>query len=145
MIYALRRDVEAKSSAGLVPGNVRLKKYKRARPIVLRMNIGDCIQILFQNLLDPNRADDNQPATRTASIHAVGLQLRNSILDDGSNVGTNPSSLVAPGNNTIYTLYAEKEGNHLLYSTAATTGGEGDGGSLPMGLFGSVNIEPRIR
>src|SRR6185503_9825772 len=50
MIYALRRDVEAKSSAGLVPGNVRLKKYKRARHIVLRMNVGDCIQILFQNL-----------------------------------------------------------------------------------------------
>ena len=143
MIYALRRDVEAKSTAGLVPGNVRLKKYKRARPITLRMNIGDCIQILFQNLLDPQRADDNQPATRTASIHAVGLQLRNSILDDGSNVGKNPSSLVAPGNSITYTLYAEKEGNHLLYSTAATTGGEGDGGSLPMGLFGAVNIEPR--
>ncbi len=143
MIYALRSDVEAKSSAGLVPGNVRLKKYKRARPIVLRMNVGDCIKILFQNLLDPNRADDNQPATRTASIHAVGLQLRNSILDDGSNVGQNPSSLVAPGNSITYTLYAEKEGNHLLYSTAATTGGEGDGGSLPMGLFGAINIEPR--
>ena len=143
MIYALRRDVEAKSSAGLVPGNVRLKKYKRARPVVLRMNVGDCIQILFQNLLDPNRADDNQPATRTASIHAVGLQLKTSILDDGSNVGKNPSSLVAPGNSITYTLYAEKEGGHLLYSTAATTGGEGDGGSLPMGLFGAINIEPK--
>ena len=63
--------------------------------------------------------------------------------DAGSNVGTNPSSLVAPGNSIIYTLYAEKEGNHVLYSTAATTGGEGDGGSLPMGLFGAINIEPR--
>ena len=143
MIYALRGDVKAKSTGGLVPGNVVLKDYKRARPLVLRMNVGDCIQILFQNLLDPNRADDNQPATRTAGIHAVGLQLRNGILDDGSNVGTNPSSLVAPGNSITYTLYAEKEGNHLIYSTAATTGGEGDGGSLPMGLFGSVNIEPR--
>ena len=109
MIYALRarRETEVRLD-GLVPGNVRLKKYKRARPIVLRMNIGDCIQILFQNLLDPNRADDNQPATRTASIHVVGLQLKNSILDDGSNVGTNPSSLVAPGNSITYTLYARK-------------------------------------
>src|SRR4051794_3554797 len=143
MIYALRRDVKAKTSAGLVPGNVILKDYKRARPIVLRMNVGDCLQILFQNLLDPNRADEDQPATRTAGIHAVGLQLRNSILDDGSNVGTNPSSLVAPGNSITYTLYAEKEGNHLMYSSAATTGGEGDGGSLPTGLFGSVNVEAR--
>jgi hypothetical protein len=143
MIYALRRDVKAKTSAGLVPGNVTLKDYKRARPIVLRMNIGDCLQILFQNLLDPERVDDGQPATRTAGIHAVGLQLRNSILDDGSNVGTNPSSLVAPGGSITYTLYAEKEGNHLMYSSAATTGGEGDGGSLPMGLFGAINIEAK--
>src|ERR687897_593013 len=52
MIYALRRDVKAKTTAGLVPGNVQLKDYKRARPITLRMNVGDCIQILFQNLLD---------------------------------------------------------------------------------------------
>ncbi|HEX6284183.1 MAG TPA: hypothetical protein VFZ71_04885, partial [Pyrinomonadaceae bacterium] len=143
MIYALRGDVRAKSSAGLVAGNVQLKEYKRARPIVLRMNVGDCLEILFQNLLDPNRADDNQPATRTASVHVVGLQLKNSILDDGSNVGKNPSSLVGPGQSISYTLYAEKEGNHLLYSTAATTGGEGNGGSLPMGLFGAVNVEPK--
>jgi hypothetical protein len=142
MIYALKRDVQAKTSAGLVPGNVQLKDYKRARPITLRMNVGDCIQITFQNLLDPARANKNQPATRTASIHVVGLNLRNSILDDGSNVGTNPSSLVAPGQSIVYTLYADKEGNQLLYSTAATTGGQGNGGSLPMGLFGSVNVEP---
>ena len=109
MIYALRRDVKAKpssTSTALTPGNVVLKDYKRARPIALRMNVGDCLQILFQNLLDPQRADDNQPATRTAGIHAVALNLRNSILDDGSNVGTNPNSLVAPGNSITYTLYA---------------------------------------
>lgn len=143
MIYALRRDVMPKSGTILSPGNVRLKPYKRARPIVLRMNMGDCIQVKFQNLLDPNRADDNQPATRTASVHVVGMQLRNDILDDGSNVGVNPSSVIEPEKEIVYTLYAEKEGNHLLYSTAATTGGEGNGGSLPMGLFGSVNVEPR--
>jgi hypothetical protein len=30
-----------------------------------------------------------------------------------------------------------------MYSTAATTGGEGDGGTLSEGLFGSVNVEVR--
>ena len=145
MVYALRRDVKPKSGTGttLSPGNVTLKDYKRARPIVLRMNVGDCIQISFQNLLDPTRADKNQPNTRTASIHAEGMQLRNSILDDGSNVGTNPSSLVAPGQSIVYTLFAQKEGNHLLYSTATTTSGEGDGGTLPFGLFGSLNVEAK--
>ena len=30
-----------------------------------------------------------------------------------------------------------------MFSSAATTGGEGDGGTLAEGLFGSVNVEPR--
>ena len=105
------------------------------------MNVGDCLQINFQNLLDPVRADEDQPATRTASVHVHGLQLVGSIASDGSNVGENPSSLVAPAASATYTYFAEREGNHLLYSTAATTGGEGDGGSLAMGLFGSVNVQ----
>jgi len=144
MIYALRRDVvPINTSLGLVAGNVQLRPDKRPRPIVLRMNVGDCLQISFQNLLDPTRADDDQPATRTAAVHVQGLELVGSIASDGSNVGVNASSLVAPGGSATYTYYAEREGNHLLYSTAANTGGEGNGGSLPMGLFGSVNVEVR--
>ncbi|MEA2206561.1 MAG: manganese oxidase [Blastocatellia bacterium] len=162
MIYALNRDVvPIDANKGLTPGNVRLRDGKRARPIVLRMNIGDCLRISFQNLLAPDEGDDNadegdcanattpeqkrrcdQPRTRTASAHVQGLQLVSSILDDGSFVGKNPSSLVAPGGTATYTYYADKEGANLLYSTAATTGGEGDGGSLANGLFGVVNVEP---
>jgi hypothetical protein len=144
MMYALRRDVASiDTTQGLVAGNVKLKIYKRPRPLALRMNEGDCLQISFQNLLEPYRANDNQPATRTASAHVVGLQLVGGIASDGSNVGKNASSLVAPGGSAIYTYYAQREGNHLLYSTAATTGGEGNGGSLAMGLFGAVNVEKR--
>jgi hypothetical protein len=73
----------------------------------------------------------------------MGLQLVGSILSDGSNVGQNQSSLVAPGASGTFTYIAQREGNHLVYSTAATTGGEGDGGSLAMGLFGSVNVEQK--
>jgi len=146
MIYALRRDVEPIVAAkGLVEGNVRLrsgKHAKRARPIVLRMNIGDCLRVEFQNLLSPAPKDD-QPYTRATSVHVQGLQLVNSIQDDGSFVGKNPSSLVLPGGKASYTFYATREGGYVLYSTGATTGGEGDGGSLAFGLFGSVNVEPR--
>jgi manganese oxidase len=142
MIYALRRDVAPINPAlGLVPGNVQLRIDKRARPIVLRMNVGDCLQISFQNLLDPDRAHEDQPATRTASVHVQGLALVGSIASDGSNVGVNSNSLVAPGGSRTYTYYAGREGNHLLYSTAATTGGEGNGGALSMGVFGSVNVQ----
>src|ERR1051325_8061922 len=59
MIFALRNDVRAiDPTAGLIAGNVQLKEYKRPRPLVLRMNIGDCLQILFQNLLASPRKDE---------------------------------------------------------------------------------------
>lgn len=143
MIFALRRDVVPSGPGGLAPGNVRLREDKRPRPLVLRANVGDCLQVKFQNLLAAVPADAEQPATRKASVHVMGMQLVGSIASDGSNVGANASSLVAPGGSATYTFYAEREGPNLLYSTAATTGGEGDGGSLNSGLFGAVNIEPR--
>jgi len=55
MIYALKSDVVPIDPAkGLVPGNVQLRAGKRARPIVLRMNTGDCLVINFTNLLIPD-------------------------------------------------------------------------------------------
>ncbi|MBK7874305.1 MAG: copper oxidase [Planctomycetes bacterium] len=149
MVYALRRDVvntttgQGESQGGVLSaGNVRLRDDKRPRPLVLRMNVGDCLSIQFQNLLR-NAPLPHQPATRTAGVHAVGMQLVSGIGDDGSNVGANATSLVGPGGSRTYTLYAEREGNFVFYSTAANTGGEGDGGSINAGLFGMINVEPR--
>jgi hypothetical protein len=144
MMFALERDVVAINPAlPKGPGNVQLRPDKRPRPLALRVNVGQKLQINFKNWLAPAPKDNDQPATRTASVHVMGMQLVNAIMDDGSKVGTNPTSLVSPGGTATYTFYAEREGNHLLYSSAATTGGEGNGGSLSMGLFGSVNVEPK--
>ena len=58
MIYALKRDVVAiDPSKGLVAGNVQLRPGKRPRPVALRLNVGDCIQIMFTNLLAPDPAN----------------------------------------------------------------------------------------
>lgn len=148
MIFALKQNVIAKDNSPLTPlvaGQVMLKKDKRPRPMVLRMNVGDCLTINFTNLLDPNKANishgDEQPATRKASVRAIGMQLVGSIASDGSYVGANASSLVDPGGIAVYTFYAEREGPHMLYSAGTTTGGEGDGGSLNAGLFGAINVE----
>lgn len=188
MLYALRRDVvvskdddevgegsfqqEYKLADGraipltddpvtdkLLAGNVRLRPDKRPRPIVLRVNEGDCLKVVFTNMLSPDRdgeehvidpetgreisIDSDEPATRSASIHVNGLELFKSIESDGTNVGFNKSSLAAPGETKTYTWIAKKEGGYLLYSMAAAAGGEGDGGQLGLGLFGSVNVEPR--
>ena len=141
MMFALKRDVVPISGSTLGAGNVKLRPGKRPRPLTLRANQGDCLQIVFTSLLSPT-PKNNQPGTRAASVHVMGMQLRNSIEDDGSRVGNNASSLVEPGATRTYTLYAEKEGTFLLYSTAQTTGGDGDGGQISRGLFGALNVEP---
>src|ERR1043165_2904260 len=143
MIYALKQDVVAIDPAkGLVAGNVRLRSDKRPRPIVLRMNSGDCLRITFTNLLSPSPLSD-QPATRSAGIHVMGMELVDGISSDGANVGNNAPNLIGPGSSTVYTFTATREGNNLMYSSGATTGGEGDGGTLSAGLFGSVNVEAK--
>lgn len=143
MMYALRRDVVPISGTEPGAGNATLRLDKRPRPIVLRMNVGDCLTIKFTNWLAPSPVNDEQPATRAASVRVIGMQLVGGIASDGSNVGANASSLVPPGGSASYTLHAEREGGYLLYSGGAIAGGEGDGGSIPAGLFGAVNVQPR--
>lgn len=142
MVFALKRDVVTiDPSKGFTPGNVQLRPDKRPRPIVLRANVGDCLQIVFTNWLDPMRTDPAQPQTRSTSLHVNGLEWAGSSSDDGSNVGKNSSSLVGPGSTTVYTLHAAAEGTYLLYSGSSGVGGA-SGGQITEGLFGSVNVQP---
>jgi hypothetical protein len=140
LIFALKRDVSF-DAQGKALG---LKDYKRARPIVLRANEGDCLEITLENDIVPYNLGPNQiPGTTQVSIHVQGMQLVDNISDDGSFVGRNQSSLAPiaapPGNKKIYKLFAEHEGTFLLYT-------EGDsstlGGQLQQGLFGAVNVQP---
>ncbi|MGB8841008.1 MAG: hypothetical protein WCC64_08030 [Aliidongia sp.] len=91
---------------------------------------------------------NGQTCTRAAGVHVAGMEEGNvdATLGDGSFVGANPSSLVAPGEKIDYTLRAPAEGVFLMYSTAANAStnfsGGGVGGQLSAGLFGSVVVEP---
>lgn len=90
----------------------------------------------------PAQEEPDYPTTRSASIHVNGLDYVN-IDADGANVGKNNSSLAEPGTSKTYTWYARQEGGYFFYSAGALAGGEGDGGQLGLGLFGSVNVEPK--
>jgi hypothetical protein len=138
MQYALKRDV-VQTSAGVY----QLKPGKRPRPIVLRVNVGDCLKVNFTNRLQDPRPHDDSTKTRNASMHVNGLDYVDGLNSDGANVGQNLSSLVKPGDSTTYTWYAAKQGVYLMNSMGAAAGGEGDGGQVDLGLFGSVNVEPR--
>lgn len=59
MVYALRRDLDSSSQwtsdteAVERAGRVSLRPDKRPRPLVLRVNEGDCIEVTFWNMLTP--------------------------------------------------------------------------------------------
>ncbi|HEY6350690.1 MAG TPA: hypothetical protein VI636_14900 [Candidatus Angelobacter sp.] len=159
MMYALKRDVVPKSNPNgpscadsdttCTPGNVMLRPDKRPRPMVLRANQGDLLQIEFTNYIsNPANCPANTPpppplgqtCTRNAGVHVAGLELVKTIQDDSSFVGANsPSGLVAPGQTGTFNYFAKSQGNFLLYSF---DDGTGNIGQWDTGLFGSVNVQP---
>ena len=147
--------------------NFKLRVGKRPRPLVLRMNVGDMLEIHFENWLQSITAPavpqtptqqlaDLKPfqqKTRYAGIHVNGLELvsqevrgPDDIKSDGSWVGKNPSGLLQPlstatngdPQSITYRLYARDTGTFLLTSGADTTVHQ-----LNAGLFGAVNVQPQ--
>jgi manganese oxidase len=161
MIYALRRDVVNTDSnlplslgGAAVPGKVQLRPDKRPRPLVLRIATGDCLTVTLTNLLTPNANPrkeevieplkiDEQVADRHVSFTAQGMQLVDSINDDGTYVGRNPKAQAAPGEVKRYRLFGEKEGSFVVTSHGATFGGEGAAGNAANGLFAQIVVQPK--
>ena len=118
MIFALKRDIvpinPARNPDGekLSPGNVMLRPDKRPRPIVLRVNMGQYLEIHFTNLLSPVPKNVAEPSTRYAGVHVNGLELvqvpgpngasQPGINSDATWVGANENGLAAPGETKIY-------------------------------------------
>jgi hypothetical protein len=150
-----------------MPGSVTLRPDKRPRPLVLRMGAGDCMTITLSNLLAPvanpfqvaGPADcdvnnpgevrsgipftceiDDQVAARNVSLRFQGTELVSSIDDDGSFVGVNDSSLIAPGMARTFTIRAPKDGAFLGVSYGSVIGGQGLGGQTANGLWAVLNV-----
>jgi hypothetical protein len=146
----LKDDGELKSVASELVGlcgKVRLRDDKRARPLVLRANKGDCLEITFANLLSPQPPlafsdlvnKKFPPPTRWAGLNATGLELVGDINSDSSWVGQNAiSSLAKNGEIKTYRWYATEEGTFLLYSGADMDSGY----QANSGLFGAIHVEP---
>ena len=148
MVFALEGDAVG----------AQLRADKRPRPIVLRANVGDCIEIKLTNkipaanfkitTITPN------PQTSEVSLHVQGMEWVKGPQDDGSFVGTNNSSLATPQppqfpppsgttwppNQQTYTLYAKAEGTYLMYSMGDTSS---IGSHITNGLFGALNVQPK--
>lgn len=145
MVFALAKDVVGDATEGWM-----LRPDKRPRPMVLRVRQGDCLQITLTNRLPAAPPSPSSPVppplatvTNQVSLHVQGMELVNSIDDDGTFVGQNATSLIELGKTKTYTLYAAQTGAYLLYSASSTFGGSASGGGqITNGLFGAVNVEP---
>jgi manganese oxidase len=199
MIYALSRDVIDLDSgkaldqpgASARPCRVALRSDKRPRPLVMRGNVGDKLEVNFTNLLCPSALgtpgndpyatefmipgaaieagrppctglfcgplnddiygtdgyvaphDFNRPNTRIASMMFNGVT--HDVKAPGYNSWDPRQTGIAgiePGQSITYRLVLEREGAYLFYDNGAPAGGEGDGGSNVMGLYGMLNVEP---
>src|SRR6185369_5693687 len=73
-VFALRSDT---IKTGL--GNLQLRPGKRPRPIVLRANVGDCLQVSFQAAIPASNFSNTTPqspaiATTEVSLHIQGQE-----------------------------------------------------------------------
>ena len=127
-----------------LPGKVALRPDKRPRPIVLRANVGDCLDITFTNLIHSS----SSPVTKWASVHIEGTEAFSTREDNaaaianmGTFTGKNPNGLTAPGARNHYSLYVPAEGAYVLYS-GADNFSNFLAGQQTYGLFGSLNVQP---
>jgi hypothetical protein len=170
MIFVLKSDLVPKVANQPVGfKNFKLRPSKRPRPIVLRMNVGDLLEIHFENWLqsltspavnDGQKTQDLasklpfKQLTRYAGIHVNGLDLvpqtlggADGIKSDGSSVGTNASSLLPPRSTTEGMPEAQSI-TYRLYARDSgtfllTSGSDTTVHQLNAGLFGAVNVQPR--
>ncbi|MEK6337382.1 MAG: hypothetical protein AABM67_20865 [Acidobacteriota bacterium] len=156
LIFALRKDTVIINYQG--QNYFQLRKGKRPRPLVLRANVGDCLEIKFTNGIPPQKFGPPLVpnvtrasagiGTQEVSLHIQGMEWATGPGDDGSFVGRNESSLASatprpspmPPGTQVYKVRAKAEGTFLLYSMGDTST---QGMQLERGLFGALNVQPK--
>ncbi|MBI5288779.1 MAG: hypothetical protein HY873_07380, partial [Chloroflexi bacterium] len=115
-------------------------------PLVLRANLGDCVEVRFTNRLNedpprmvpnadrifelpgetihPSLSEPHNPLETfdptlqpAASMHFTGLAY-DVKTSDGTVAGNNPSSVASPGQMVTYRLYADEQGEYLFQDAA---------------------------
>ena len=129
-MYVLTENIPAVRAQEVAPLPDRVSTGEHGdaiQPLILRANLGDCLNIVFRNQLQGERA--------SIHFHRGKFDPNNG----GTDVGDNTDSTVAPGQSTTYTVYLENkpgmEGAFYFYS-------HGTRDQVMHGLFGAVIGEP---
>jgi hypothetical protein len=98
------------------------------QPLVLRANLGECLQVHFTNRLDDG----------PASMHILGLP--HSVQSAGGAVGDNPDTFAAPSQTVTYEIPIPRDPNAERAYYFHDHGASRERQSL--GLFGAIVVEP---
>lgn len=126
LMYVLAEDAEKIRDGALRNFHQEIPQpYEEVKPLVLRVNEGDEVQIRFRHSLN-----------RPLSIHIQGMEYDVNT-SDGASVGYNSDSTTL--REITYTWYAVKEGVYLFSDLADARSSEE--GTNIHGLFGAVIVE----
>ncbi|MGN1179990.1 MAG: multicopper oxidase domain-containing protein [Suilimivivens sp.] len=126
LLYVLKKDAKRIKEKALENFHKEIPQpYEDVKPLVIRANLGDEIEIRFSHSLN-----------RDLSIHVQGLEY-NVKDSDGASVGYNPDTTTRKS--IIYHWFASREGVFLFHDMADATGSET--GTNIHGLFGAIIIE----
>ena len=129
-MYVLNQDlaaVRAQEQTQLV--SVGLNDNDPIQPLVIRANMGDCVEIAFTNKLG-----SNQPV----GMHIDGLAYKAD--SSGDAVGRNPDSNAAAGQTRTYMYYVPKDAS--LEGARYLHPGPANRALINHGLFGTMMVEP---
>ncbi|QKJ18231.1 cell wall-binding repeat-containing protein [Microbacterium hominis] len=115
----------------------------RPRPLVLRANVGECVEITLSNELDPAAMAEFLPQVDPhVSMRAYGVSYNPA--DSGSApVGYNPDGTAGVGeSHTYYWVAPKSEGVYLFRDDGMTAGADEDGGGAEHGLYGALAVQP---
>lgn len=118
-------------------GNRRL----RPRPLVLRANAGECVEVTLTNLLNQRQFDGGGLGNPRVSLHVHGPAY-NVRTSDGSAVGFNADTTIGHNERATYYWLAPEEGLYFFHDHGALAGSQADGGSNVHGLYGALAVQP---
>lgn len=121
-----------------------LKGTKPPEPLVIRANLGECVEVRLTNklpkMLRPTEYPNVPVETPWPPSNRVSMHVQNLKYDtrgsDGATVGFNPDQTVGPGESIVYRWYADQEGTNILWSYGDVRN------HRHRGLFGVLVVEP---
>lgn len=152
MVFVLQQDKLAVTNwyrplvgtaANGYAGDPAAGRRVRPRPLALRANVGECIQINLTNELTANAMGPFLPQVDPrVSMHAMGVAY-DPATGDGGVVGYNADTTVGIGESISYFWRApSSEGMYLFRDMGMPAGAKADGGGAEHGLYGALAVEP---